>query len=54
MLLAAVKETRSHNGDIRLAAVQPNVRKVLSLSGFTTILIIFDVTQSALASFSQP
>jgi len=52
VLLAAVKETRSRNGDIRLAAVQPDVLKVLNLSGFAAILKIFDDRVMAAASFS--
>jgi anti-anti-sigma factor len=51
LLLGAVKETRMQGGDLRLAAVQPDVLKVLSLSGFTNILKIFDGVDSALASF---
>src|SRR5437773_1468323 len=38
VLLAAVKEARQHGGDVRLAAAQHNVLKVLELSGFTTIM----------------
>jgi anti-sigma B factor antagonist len=52
VLLSAVKETRSRNGDLRLAAVQPNVKKVLEMSGFTSILKIFDDVPTALASYS--
>ena len=51
LLLGAVKETRMQGGDLRLAAVQPGVLKVLNLSGFTNILKIFDGVDSALASF---
>ena len=52
VLLAAVKETRSRAGDIRLAAVQPDVLKVLNLSGFAAILKIFDDRVTAAGSFS--
>ena len=51
MLLGAVKEARIQGGDLRLAAVQPDVLKVLNLSGFTNILKIFNGVDSALASF---
>jgi anti-sigma B factor antagonist len=54
MLLAAVKETRSRAGDIRLAAVQPDVLKVLNLSGFAAILKIFEDRVTAADSFSPP
>ena len=52
VLLGAVKETRSRGGDLRLAAVQPDVMKVLKLSGFTNILKLYDDVDSALVSFS--
>jgi anti-anti-sigma factor len=51
VLLGAVKETRSQGGDLRLAAVQPDVLKVLKLSGFTNILKLFEDVDSAVASF---
>ena len=52
VLLAAVKETRSKGGDLFLTGVQPDVLKVLSLSGFTSILKIFDGTDEAVNSFT--
>jgi len=52
-LLATVKETRRLGGDFRLAAVQPDVLKVLELSGFTSILRVFGDVDSAVASFGS-
>jgi anti-sigma B factor antagonist len=52
VLLGAIKETRSKNGDFRLANVQPEVRKVLVLSGFSSILKIFPDIESAINSFN--
>jgi anti-sigma B factor antagonist len=52
VLLGAVKQTRTQGGDLYLAGVQPDVEKVLSLSGFTSILKLFADTETALASFS--
>ena len=52
VLLAAVKETRSKGGDLRLTGVQPDVMKVLTLSGFTNILKVFISVDVAVASFS--
>ncbi len=52
VLLGAVKETRAQSGDLRLAAVQPDVLKVLNLSGFTNILKIFADVKTGLASFN--
>jgi len=51
-LLETVKETRQHGGDLRLAAVQPEVLRVLELSGFTHILKLFPDIESAVASFT--
>src|SRR3546814_15471250 len=40
-LLATVKENRRRSGDMRLADINPNGRKVRELSGFATILNIY-------------
>ncbi|HEX9286299.1 MAG TPA: STAS domain-containing protein [Thermoanaerobaculia bacterium] len=50
-LLETVKEARQHGGDLRLAAVRPEVLRVLDLSGFTSILQVFPDVGSAVASF---
>ena len=50
-ILSAQKEIRQNGGDLRLAGVQPNVLKVLKLSGFTSIFKTFDDTAAAVASF---
>lgn len=52
-LLSTVKATRRSGGDLRLACIQPNVLKVLELSGFTTILKLYDDTDTAVASFDN-
>ncbi|TVQ24911.1 MAG: anti-sigma factor antagonist [Spirochaetaceae bacterium] len=52
VLLGAAKATRAKAGDIRLAAVRADVLKVLSLSGFTSILQLFDDVDAAVASFA--
>lgn len=52
VLLGAAKETRAQGGDIRLAGVRPEVLKVLTLSGFTSILKLFDDVASAVPSFA--
>ncbi len=52
VLLGAVKETRSKGGDLYLSNIQPDVEKVLKLSGFTSILKIFPDVDSAVNSFS--
>jgi anti-anti-sigma factor len=52
VLLAVVKEARSRGGDVRLAGVRENVRKVLDLSGFTGILKLFPDVDAAARSFA--
>ena len=51
-LLATVKQARSQGGDLRLAAVTPAVRKGLELSGFTTVLRLFDDVETAVSSYA--
>jgi len=50
-LLAAVKDSRRLGGDLRIAAVQTDVLRVLSLSGFTSIIKIFDDVDAAVSSY---
>jgi anti-anti-sigma factor len=52
-LLATLKATRQQGGDFRLAAVQPNVLRVLELSGFTSILKLYADVPTAVASFER-
>jgi anti-anti-sigma factor len=52
VLLGAIKETRSQGGDLRLTGVQPDVLKVLTLSGFTNILKMFNDVDAAVTSYS--
>ena len=52
VLLGAIKDTRAESGDFRLAGVQPEVLKVLTLSGFTNILKLFDTLDEAVASYA--
>lgn len=52
VLLGAIKETRAQSGDMRLTGIQPDVLKVLTLSGFTNILKIFDDLDAAVGSYA--
>jgi anti-sigma B factor antagonist len=52
VLLGAVKNTRKKAGDLFLVGIQPDVDKVLRLSGFTSILRIFTDIESAVESFA--
>jgi anti-sigma B factor antagonist len=52
-LLGALKDSRRQGGDLRLAAVQSSVLRVLSISGFTSIIKVFDDVDSAVASYDN-
>lgn len=52
-VLATLKDARQQGGDFRLAAVPPEVLKVLNLSGFTSIVKVFPDVDSAVASFES-
>ena len=51
VLLNTVKEARSRGGDLRLAAVQANVKKVFDMSGFVSIMQFYPDVAAAVASF---
>lgn len=51
-ILATLKDVRQHGGDLRLAAPQIGVEKVLKMSGFTSILKTFSTVDEAVASFN--
>ena len=52
VILGAIKDTRAQGGDFRLAGVKSDVLKVLTLSGFTNILKLFDTLDLAVASYA--
>ena len=52
-ILVALKESRQRGGDLRLAAVQKGVYRVLELSGFNSILKMYDDLDDAIASYSE-
>jgi anti-sigma B factor antagonist len=51
-ILAVLKEARQLGGDLRLAAAQPGVEKILKLSGFLTILKFYTSVEEAITSFA--
>jgi anti-anti-sigma factor len=51
-LLATMKETRRQGGGLRLSNVTPHVLKVLELSGFTSIMKLYDDVDTAVASYA--
>lgn len=50
-ILAAAQDTRSAGGDLRLAAADKNIKRVLDFSGFTKIMKYYDSVADAVASF---
>ena len=52
-ILVALKQSREGGGDLRLAAVQKGVYRVLELSGFNSLLKIYDDVESAVASYGR-
>lgn len=50
-LLITVKECRRAGGDLRLAALQPEVERVMSFAGFTDIMQVFPDAAAAVASY---
>ena len=53
VLLSAVKETRQNGGDLRLAVVQANVNKVLTLAGLASALEQYPDVETAISSFND-
>ncbi len=51
-ILAVLKEARQLGGDLRLAAAQPGVEKILKLSGFMSILKVYPGVEEAITSFA--
>ena len=52
-LLAAVKESRSQGGDLRIASINPGIDKLLKMSGFHNIAKVFTSNADAVASFGM-
>lgn len=52
VILVTLHETRQAGGDLRLAAAQEDVLKVLSMSGFTSIIKNYPDVAAAVASFA--
>lgn len=50
-ILRSLKRARREGGDLRLTGLQPGVRQVLELSGFTSILQSYETTSDAIDSF---
>lgn len=51
VLLASLKKAKKQNGDIKLACLQPYVKEVFDISGFSTLFQIFDKEDAAINSY---
>jgi anti-anti-sigma factor len=48
IILATAKIMKTRDGQLLLARLQPDVKRVFEISGFTTILPVYETIQSAL------
>ena len=53
VFLAALKKVRKFQGDLKLACLQPFIKEVFDIAGFTQLFTMFDTEESALASFAE-
>ncbi len=51
VFLAGLKKVKKQNGDIKLACMQPNIKEVFDIAGFTQLFNIFNTVESAHGSF---
>lgn len=52
VLLAAAKQFKKQSGSIALASLNPNVKQVFEISGFTSIFPIYSTREEALEALS--
>ncbi len=50
-LAEVITHTREHNGDLKLIALQPKVKRVLQIVGFDKFSSIYDTLDAAIADF---
>lgn len=53
VILATLKDARQRDGDVCLAAVQANVRKVFEMSGLTSILTLCEDADEAVKTLRE-
>ena len=53
MLLRCLEEVMKRNGDVKLAAVPPAARPILTRTGVSRLFEIFDTTSEAVNSFNR-
>ncbi len=53
VLLAAIKRAKKEQGDIRLACLQPGVKEVFDIAGFSQLFRMFGKEEEAVSSFTK-
>jgi len=51
VLLAALKNSRKQQGDIKLACMQPYVKEVFDIAGFSQLFKIYETEDDAIKSY---
>jgi anti-anti-sigma regulatory factor len=54
LLLCCLEEAMKRNGDVRLAALQPEPLSVLHSTGLDSVFQVFDSVENAVESFRAP
>jgi len=53
VLLAVLKKVRKQQADIKLSCLQPYIKEVFDIAGFTQLFNIFDTDEGAIDSFME-
>jgi anti-sigma B factor antagonist len=53
VLLASLKNVRKREGDIKLACMKPDIRKVFDIAGFSQLFSIYDLEDVAIQAFNK-
>jgi anti-sigma B factor antagonist len=53
VLLATLKKVRKQQGDMKLAGLQPFIKEIFDIAGFTQLFTMFDTEETAIASFTE-
>ena len=53
VLLASLKNVRKREGDIKLACMKPDIKKVFDIAGFSQLFPIYDLEDVAIQAFNN-
>ena len=53
VFLAALKEAKKQQGDLKLACMKPYIKEVFDIAGFTELFNMFDTEEAAVNSFKE-